>query len=152
MEIKLVPQYIHNDDILKGYVILHRKNRPENTIHLDYVKITCNDTNKSIYCRVFGPGNQGKYHTGNFEGVDLEKSILLDAYYRDKLGIKNDDVKDKKIFDFTITKGIQLVQGMCASFSHPETGIRVSSWLGIASVGLGILSVIFGIISLVKVK
>jgi hypothetical protein len=128
--------YIHNDDILKGYIILHENLRPAQTKHLDYVRIKCEETNKTIFCRVFGPGTQGKYYEGIFKSVDKEKHIFLDAYYRDKLKIKNKDV-GQKTFNLIVSKENQYWLGLLAAFTHPEIGIKVSAILGFISILLG---------------
>ncbi len=138
--ISVKPYYIHSDDILKGYVILHENLRHSKMKHLNYVRIKCKETKKTIFCRVFGPGSQGKYYEGNFKDVGKEKNIFLDAYYRDQLKI-NDKEVGVKDFNFIVSKENQLWLGLCAAFTHPEMGIKVSAILGFISIGLGLISV-----------
>ena len=145
-EILVKTHYIHNDDILKGYIILHVNLRPPGINHLDYVRIKCKETNKTIFCRIFGPGNKGKYNQGKFASIDKEKYIFLDAYYRDRLKIKNNEV-DKREFNFIISKGNQIYLGLRAAFTHPEMGIKVSTILGFISIVLAIISIMMAIIS-----
>lgn len=119
-EVKLIPRWCLPRDVLRGWIILHHEiQKKVGCRHLGYIKIRCEETNRTIYCRVFGPGKGSsknnpyiEYYQKAYpeakEGEDLEKkeekenrvkeSLYLDAYYQQKLNLlgKIKDTQYKK--------------------------------------------------------
>lgn len=138
IKINAKPRYLHNDDVLKGYIVLHKSFRKNAISHLEYVKVKCHNTGKTIICRLFGPGTQGKYFQGNFEKINKENSIFIDAYYRDKLGINAEDVGEK-VYEFSIINTNQSWLTLCAAMTSPNLGVKCGTIFGIISLYLTIL-------------
>lgn len=143
---KLVPRWVVDEDILRGWVVLHRDITDSIGLrHLSHAVIRCVQTNKKIFCRVFGPSTvarKGPYYKRYTKG-EVQESIFLDAYYLERLGLSNDAIENKSI-DFEIVKGGFLI-GLKACLDHPEDGIRVGMHLGVASVYLSFVAILIAL-------
>jgi len=129
VKVKLIPRWCLLRDTLRGWIVLHHKIQEEvGCRHLGYIKIRCEETNRTIYCRVFGPGKgfsknnpyieyYRKAYPEAKEDEYLEErekkenrvkeSLYLDAYYQQKLNLlekirdtqyKKEDEKNKVTF------------------------------------------------------
>ncbi|MCK5214748.1 MAG: hypothetical protein KAR05_05295 [Candidatus Omnitrophica bacterium] len=138
-EIKLTPRWCEGKDVLRGFVILHKKVTSSRGLrHLNYIQLYCVETKKKIYCRIYGPGDR-KYREDDQSIV--EKSVYLDAYYQQQLQI--DDKKIGKNEYVFIIKGINPFKYFLYAFlHHPEDSIRVSAFLGIVSLVVSLTSII----------
>ena len=141
--ISLIPRWVLEKDVLMGWVVVHRKHRNEIKLeHLKYAKITNMENNKSIICRISGPGTQGSYY--DFFGSDLVKqSIFIDAYYRQKLNIESRKIGINSM-KFRI-RPIRFLAPLRASLQHPHAAVKAGTWLGIVSVSLGFLSILISV-------
>ena len=110
------------------------------------VKITNLETDKSVRCELYKADRNFRTYYGNSdttipitENID---AIVLNYYYREKLGIEN-------TFDtpaLSIQKSAPLVGVIGLNLSHPQTIVRLATWLGIISVVLGLIGVVLGIL------
>jgi len=139
--IQLVPRWCETEDILKGWVVIHKEKNPLK--HLANAKIKCVATDRTIYCRIRGPGTKkgkGVYYQKH-EEEKVKESIFLDAYYVEKLGL--DKFMESNV-DFLISKGCSLL----SCLMHPEDAIRTSSCMGILALITSIIALVLGILSL----
>lgn len=139
--VSLLPNWALKDDVLMGWVVIHRNHTNRlGLMHSKHVKIKNTANNKTITCRIYGPGEHGQYY--DYYGSEtVEKSIFLDAYYRQHLGITSEDISNNLIH-FEIT-AIKRFGPLKASLRHPSDSVKAGAWLGIISVSLGILSLVF---------
>ncbi len=141
--ILLTPRWCEEKDILKGWIILHKSvTHPRGLRHLDYVKLTCIDTEKWIFSRIFGPGS--KEYGGDLTSI-VKESIYLDAHYQQRLEL--DDKLGDKQYEFELKKIGPLRYYINAVRFHPDDGIRIGAFLGIVSLFLGFLSVALSVLN-----
>ena len=88
----LIPNWVLKDDILMGWVVIHRNHISKLGLkHLKHAKIKNTENNKTITCKIYSPGRGGQYY--DVYGVEVvKKSIFLDAYYRQCLDIRSEDI------------------------------------------------------------
>jgi hypothetical protein len=123
---ELEPRWCFEEHILKGFVVIHKDSRA-NIDHLKYAKIHYLDKNKKIYCRIFGPGTpkgNSKYYDKYKEDI-VKKSIFMDSYYKEQLGLRNEDMENKKTF--IITEIGKIKYFILGALNHPDDGIRISA-------------------------
>lgn len=139
--VSLVPNWVLEKDILMGWVVIHRIHTNKLGIkHLKHAKIKNTKNNKSITCRIYGPGTKGQYYV-KYGSEVVKNSIFLDSYYRQRLDISSRDI-NKNPIKFEITP-IKFLGPLKASLKHPNDGVKAGAWLGILSIILGGLSLIF---------
>lgn len=135
-EIKLVPRWCEEKDILRGWVILHRDvTHSRGLRHLQYIDVHCLETKKSAYCRIFGPGTRP--YNNDSESI-VKSSIYMDAHFQQILGIE--DGMGKKAYTFKIDKVSRPRYYINSLYYHPDDGVRVGAFLGIVSLFLGLVS------------
>lgn len=143
--ISLTPRWCEQKDILRGWVILHSDvTAPIGLQHLRYIKLHCVSTNKTTYCRIFGPGQSKAYN--EIEQSKVKSSIFMDAHYQQSLGISEDRMGKTK-HDFVIRKVWPSTYYLTAVCHHPDDSVRVGAFLGVTSLTLGIVSLLLGILS-----
>lgn len=150
--IPLVPRWCNNEDIQMGWVVLHSSIQEKIGIkHLQYIRIK--NGKKKIYCKVFGPGAQGRRYLANTDLTDEQKleiikeSIFMDSYYKKRLDIQNFYPKNKlnaEKIELEMKK-IRFFGPLLASLYHPNDGVKTGTWLGLV---LGTLSIFLAIISI----
>lgn len=153
---KLTPRWIPIAYALRGWVVIHSKitGQIDNVRHLSHVKITCVETGKTIFCRIFGPGSSQSSEYRQKYGNNIETSICLDAYYQQKLDIpyintygpKQDEGNNQYTFNISPVGFIGKIR---AALAHPEDGIRLGMTIAMASLAIGLFSLIVGLVSLV---
>ncbi len=74
------------------------------------------------------------------DGREEKDSIMLSAYYRDKLKIAS-DLKDVKLE----IKKCGFLGHIRACFDHPQVVVRVAAWMGVVGGLLGLESVLLGV-------
>lgn len=145
--VSLIPNWVLKEDILMGWVVIHRIHTSKLGLkHLKHVKVKNIKNNKTITCRIFGPGTMGRYYE-IYGSETVKKSIFLDAYYRERLGVRAEDISKNPI-EFKITP-IKIFGSLRASLKHPNDGVKAGARLGILSIFLAILSIILGVLSLI---
>lgn len=141
--VPLTPRWCEHKDILRGWVILHKDvTHPRGLRHLRYIRLHCRDTDKTTYCRIFGPGKSKPYN--EVEPSVVKESIFLDAHYQQKLEIAEEDMGNKKLaFDIEeVNAARYYVNAVC---HHPDDSVRVGAFLGLLSIFLGFWSVYLSI-------
>jgi len=136
--IPLVPNWVLEEDILMGWVVIHKIHTVKLGLkHLKHAKIKNTKNNKAITCRICGPGTMGRYYK-RYNSEVVKTSIFLDAYYRQRLDIRSEDISRNPI-EFEITP-IKFFGSLRANLKHPNDGVKAGAWLGILSIILGALS------------
>lgn len=143
---KLVPRWVVQEDILRGWVVLHRNitNKTE-LVHLNHAVIRCLKTNKKIFCRVVDPDTpdrRGIYYN-YYTKKQVQKSIFLDAWYKKRLDLSDADM-GKNYVDFEIIKGGTWVE-LRTCLDHPEDVVRIGSRFALISIILAYIGIAFAI-------
>ena len=131
------------DDIHAGVVWMDSKT----TIVRPIVKITNIANGKKIYCELMKiEGAFKKFYnqkgSGRLTITDTSKAIVLNNWYRNKLGIRETQIQ----VDLEIDQPVfSLLSKFFACVQHPQIVVRMSMWFSTIGLGLGILSVIISL-------
>ena len=132
-----------DDDSQQGWVWLKK---PE-LLPRGIVRITCGD--RSVFCEALQiEDNFLKKYNREGEGrifiTNAAETLVINGWYRAKLGNVPTQVESP------IT--VQGCNGWCAKMKacldHPQTVVRVATWLGIIGVALGVVGLVLGVLSL----
>jgi hypothetical protein len=69
--------------------------------------------------------------------------LFINEYYRARLG----RLQVRRIHDLTVRQENSWMARTRACLQHPQVGIRISTLLGLLSLGLGLLALLLGVIS-----
>jgi len=132
-----------HDDSHQGWIWLKDSQLPARCV----VKITNPTNQKSVYCEALQIDTNflGIYNQSpRLPITDPASSIVVSAWFRAKLG-GLDTRSDVPL----IVKPSECYWGKFkACTDHPQTVVRVASWLGVLGLLLGIVGVLLGVLSL----
>lgn len=142
--ITLTPRWCEPKDALSGTVILHTEvTAPRDLQHLRYIKLCCVETNKTVFCRIFGPGKSRSYN--GIKPDQVKRSIFIDAHYQQRLGIPDTDIGIQE-YSFKI-KSVNVARYYLNAVSHhPDDSIRIGAFLGLTSLLISLFSIALSIV------
>lgn len=131
------------EDINSGWCWIKDSNFSNRSL----VQIKNNDNGKSIVCEALSvdPNFENTYKSRtsskiNESILDKQNTVLMNAWYREKLGIY------KTQCEYNLQVGVVtkwcIYKRIKACTTHPQVAVRLSTWLGVAGVFLGAVSLI----------
>lgn len=125
-----------SEDINNGWVWLPEAFIPKRIV----VKVQNLDNKKCVYCEALPIGNNFVKRYNNADGTykieDPNSCIVLNEWYREKLGIDSTQIEQK----FKVTLADNPFGHFRASFSHPQIVVRLAMELALIGLILGIIS------------
>lgn len=127
------------DDINNGWVWV-----PENVVvQRNVIKLQNLDSGKTVFCEALQIGENfiSRYNDAEktFRITDKDKAIVINEWYRNKLGI----TKTQQEHGFKITVTDNPWGHIRASLHHPQIVVRISIELAILGVLLGVFGMLF---------
>lgn len=111
------------------------------------VQIKNKNNGKSIVCEALSVDRnfEKKYRYGipsqtNKELLDMPNVVLMNAWYREKLGI-NDTQRNHSLQVSFVTKW-DVSKRIKACTMHPQVAVRLSTWFGLVGIFVGTVSLI----------
>jgi hypothetical protein len=128
-----------HDDLHQGWVWLQDRQLPARSV----VKITNSSNGRSVYCEVLQIDTNflEKYNQApRFSITDPTSSLVIGAWYRDKLGvITQSDIP------LTVKARNCWLGRFRACTDHPQIVVRVAAWLGAIGLLLGVIGLVLGL-------
>jgi hypothetical protein len=103
---------------------------------------------KSIRCQARTiDKNFYKFYTKRKETVDKieSNSIIINEYFREKLGITDAMLKQRNVYNLSILKSNCCIQKILAFLQHPNDVVKIATWLVIFSILLSLISIMIAI-------
>ena len=112
------------------------------------IKIKNKSNGSKVYCESLEiDGNFiTEYNDKNSQRIKInkaEKTIILNGWHRKRLG----GIETNKFHNLEVSDANNLWGKLCAGADHPQTVVRITTWLGVISAGLGLIGVGLGLIS-----
>jgi hypothetical protein len=129
------------EDINSGWVWLGSPTLPSRIV----VRITNKKAGKSVYCEALQIDDNflNIYNvSGRIPICKPDEALVANAWYRKRLG----PVETQSAYELEVEFVDNFRGRLRSCLQHPQTVIRLATWLGIMSVGLGILGVVLGLI------
>jgi hypothetical protein len=138
-----------HEDIAEGFVWLKDADLPARRI----VRIVRKGSGprKSVFCEALQLEKNFLTRYNNeaerrckIEGGDEPSALVINHWYRTKLGKPGLPLETKNDYQLEITSANSLRGRICACMQHPQVVVRVATWLGVIGVALGLLGLGFG--------
>lgn len=130
------------EDINNGWVWLPERIIPERSL----IRIRNCETGMAVYCEAIPIGNnfvsrysRNRKSENKSAEEDLKTSVVINEWYRKKLGIKSTKVECR----FEISIEGNFYGKIMASFQNPQVVVRLA-------MGLALIGVVLGIVGLIK--
>ena len=128
-----------HDDLHQGWVWLQDRHFPARSV----VKITNSSNGQSVYCETLQIDTNflEKYNQApRFSITDPASSLVIGAWYRDKLGVVT-----QSDIPLTVKARNSWFGRFRACADHPQIVVRVAAWLGVIGLFLGVVGLVLGL-------
>jgi hypothetical protein len=118
----------------------------------DLVLVRCKQNHKSVWvdAQIVDDNFLKNYNQPPRKSLSKNiKAIIANEWYRRKLGIKKWSDADLEIKQIKLPL-MRPFRQMQAALNHPDSAVRISADIAIASLLLGVIGLILGVISLKK--
>jgi hypothetical protein len=108
------------------------------------VRIHNKGNKQSVYCECLAIDGNFKKEYNQSPRVNIkpnEKTLIINGWYRKMLG----GIKTNEYHDIEITASNGWWGKFRVNAGHPQTVVRIATWLALISVGLGVLGVYLGL-------